>query len=316
MPDNFFITQSNIIALWRLIMIVKRNSLISVETAIYTLRDSGAIGGGLPADQGLKLGLYCKLLAIDDPHQLVHTDSCKDNLLPLCNTDEPNILITRAILLKYMSFENWDWLLFFDEDPVLFKASIPTEWSDLLEQSNLFDLDDPEVRSWWAEVFKRFETYKEGKKADQGKLAEKLTFDSEKVRLMDDGFDHGHKFVKWASLWNDKYGYDILSIRGVLLKSLFVEKDKIQIEVKSAASDSMEQFRFFVSKPEWKTALNNLDSYYFYCWVDTNIHSQTANGPYIIPAKDLSSHVPTDHSPMCDWSECRFIVDLNSMKIN
>ena len=56
------------------------------------------------------------------------------------------------------------------------------------------------------------------------------------------------------------------------IKTTFGEKDKIQIEVRCAASVSGEEFRFFVSKPGWKAALDNIESYFFYCWADTNLH--------------------------------------------
>lgn len=317
MAEPFQITTSNIIALWQLIMIVKRNESIAVESAINISINSGLIGGDVPAAEGLRLGLYCKILAIEKNQSLNHTDFCKDVLLSLCDTDEPNTQITRAILLKYMSLQNYDWLLFYSDDPETFKAGIPSEWIDLLENSNLFDFEDSLVRSWWSEVFDRYETYKEGKKLEQGKIAEKHTFDSERERLKVDGFDNDLKFVKWASQISDKYGYDILSIRGSLLKTTFSEKEKIQIEVKCTASASMEEFRFYVSKSEWLAALANIDSYFFYCWIDTNLQKQTAQGPYIIPAKNITQHVPIDnHSTICDWSECRFIVNLNEMRIN
>jgi hypothetical protein len=317
MAEPSQITSSNIIALWQLIMIAKRNNSIAVSAAIDISINSGLIGGDVPAGEGLKLGLYCKLLVIDKEQNLNHTDFCRDNLFSLCDTNEPNILIIRAILLKYMSLQNYDWLLFFNDDPEVFKTGVPLEWVDLLNNATLFDFEDAQVRTWWAEVFDRYETYKEGKKLEQGKIAEKHTFDSEKARLKADGFDNDLKFVKWASQISDKYGYDVLSVRGSLLKSTFSEKEKIQIEVKCTAAANMEEFRFYVSKPEWKAALENIDSYYFYCWVDTNLQKQTAQGPYIIPAKDLISHIPKDdHSTICDWSECRFILNLNGMRIN
>jgi len=45
--------------------------------------------------------------------------------------------------------------------------------------------------------------------------------------------------------------------------STYNDKDKIQIEVKRTASAGIEEFRFFVSNNEWKTALNKIDSYFF-----------------------------------------------------
>jgi hypothetical protein len=113
---------------------------------------------------------------------------------------------------------------------------------------------------------------------------------------------------------SDKFGYDILSIRGKLLKLSFFEKDQVQIEVKSSVSESTEAFRFYVTKPEWVKAQENIDSYFFYCWTATKLESQTAAGPFIIPAKNLEKFIPKDiGSPICEWSECRFIVDLGAL---
>lgn len=316
MAEPLFITSSNIIALWQLIVITSKYEGITIEAAIDIARTSGLTGGDIPANEGLRLGMSCKLLETDNK-KLLSSQFCKDYLIPGCGTDEPNIFIIRSILYRYISFQNLDWLLFFNEDPELFKASIPSEWIELLDYAVLFDFEEPLVREWWADVFSRFQTYKEGKKLEYGKVAEKLTFDHEKKRLLEDGLENDHSFVKWASQINDKYGFDVLSIRGSLLRFLFGDKDKIQIEVKSSVNPSKEEFRFFVSKPEWIAAEKNIHSYYFYCWVATSIEKQNAIGPFIIPAEVLKPLIPKDtSSPTCEWSECRFTLDLTTYQIN
>lgn len=316
MAGSFIITASNIIALWQLIIISSKYEGITIDAAINIARTSGLAGGNVPADEGLKLGRSCKLLEIENK-KLSASQYCKDNLLPCCETDEPNIFIIRSILYRYVSYQNLDWLLFFNEDPEIFKSSIPSEWIELLDYALLFNFEEPLVREWWAGIFSRFQTYKEGKKLEYGKVAEKLTFDHEKQRLQADGLESDHTFVKWASQINDKYGYDVLSIRGSFLKFRFAEKDKIEIEVKSSVSSSKEEFRFFVSKPEWIAAEKNISSYYFYCWISTSLEKQSAVGPFIIPAVALKPLIPTDNAnPICEWSECRFVLNLSYYQIN
>jgi len=312
----FTITSSNIIALWQLILLTNRHEELSVKSAIEITLNSGLMAGGLPAEQGLKLGQYCKLLEINNAQKLSSTQYCKDELIELCDTDEPNILITRGILFRFVSFQNFDWLLFFNDDAEIFKAFIPDDWIYLLDHAELFNFYDSDVRDWWGKIFSRFQTYKEGQKIEIGKVAEKLTYDHEKKRLENDGLDNGHFFVKWASQINDKYGYDVLSIRGDILKFIFSEKDKIQIEVKCSVASNEKEFRFYVSKNEWNVALKNIQSYFFYCWTSTNMEKESANGPYIIPAEKLSIHIPSDNGNLCEWSECRFIIDLNNFSIN
>jgi hypothetical protein len=311
----FQITPTNIIALWQLISITKRYDDIPVRSALEIVLTSTIIAGGSPADQGLRLGLSCKLLEIDDEQKLISSQYCKKELHILCDTEAPNVDIIRGILYRCVSLQNLDWLLFFNDDADLFKALIPNDWIELLENANLFDFENDLVRDWWGQVFSKFQTYKEGQKIEIGKVAEKLTYDFERNRLQKDGHDSGPAFVKWASQITDKYGYDILSIRGTRLKFFFNEKNQIQIEVKSSVSSNEKEFRFYVTKNEWNTASKNIDSYYFYCWTSTSKEKESATGPFIIPADALSSHIPTDNGNFCEWSECRFVVNLDSLKL-
>lgn len=316
MSETLPITLSNMVALWQLVAISIRNDGITVSDAVSIVRSSGLIGGEVPADQGIKLGLHCKFFEVDD-QKLILTQTCREGLVPVCDTDEPNTLVTRKIILTYLSLKTQDWLIFFNEDPQLFKPLIPTEWVLLLDGSNLFDFDDDSVREWWSDVFKQFQTYKEGRKIELGKVAEKLTFEWERERISNDGLDSDHKFIIWVSQISDRYGYDVGSVRGLLLKTdERNNKEKIRIEVKSAVSSSTEQFRFFVTKPEWKMALNDLSSYYFYCWVSTNLQTHSATGPFIISAQDIHQHVPSDNGVICEWSECRFVLNLSDFQIN
>ena len=310
--ENFAISNSNIIALWQLVLLSKNHEHISVKSAIEITINSGLLGGGLPGEQGLKLGQQCKLLEIVES-KLYLSKYCREEMIPVCDTDEPNKNVFRVILYRYISTQNFEWLLFFNNDPEVFKIYIPDTWIQLLEGANLFEFEDGEVTEWWVRVFNRFQTYKEGQKVEIGKVAEKLTFHYEKERLSGEGFDNSHFVVKWASQINDRYGYDILSIRGSKLRYSFLEKDSIQIEVKSSVVASEETFRFYISKNEWNVALKNMGSYFFYCWISTSLEKETAKGPYIIPAEYLTEHIPTDKGAVCEWSECRLIVDLTKM---
>ncbi len=309
------ITQSNIIALWQLISITRRYSDITVKSAIETIRESGLAAGELPADQGLKLGQHCRLLEISE-QRLFATQFCKDNLFNICDAEEPNIDVFRGVLLRYVSFQNLDWLLFFNDDADIFRTAIPDDWIELLDGASLFEFDSVEVRDWWGQVFSKFQTYKEGQKVEIGKVAEKLTFEFERKRLETDGLENGPQFVKWASQITDKYGYDILSIRGNMLKLHLAERSKIQVEVKCSVSSNEQEFRFYVTNNEWNTALKQLDSYYFYCWTSTSKEKETAHGPFIIPASDLSDHIPINNGSLCQWSECRFVIDIDQFRIN
>ncbi|WP_343604338.1 DUF3883 domain-containing protein [Fluviicola sp.] len=312
--EQFSISNSNIIALWQLILLTHRHEEIEVRSAVEIAMNSGLMGGSLPVNQGLKLGQYCKVLEINDSF-LQSSQYCKNELLRYCTEDEPNVFVFREILQRFTSFQNLEWLLFYSEDPELFKIYIPSEWIELLENAVLFDFEDIDVRDWWAKIFNRYQNYKEGQKLEIGRVAEKLTYEHEKQRLEFDQLDNGHSYVKWASLISDRYGYDILSIRGKALQQSFGEKDSIHIEVKCSVSDNETNFRFYVTSNEWNVATTMIDSYYFYCWTSANKETESAIGPYVIPALHLKSHIPTNNGAICEWSECRFILDLNKFSI-
>lgn len=313
--EEFIISNSNILALWQLINLTKRHNTISVSSAIEIVLNSGIIGGGLPAKQGLILGKRCKLLSISESN-LFSTQFCKDELHPICEEAEPNVDVIRSVISIYMSLKNYDWLLFYNDDPLIFKTFIPKEWVELFESVRLFDFADLEVSNWWAKIFSRFQKYKEGQKIEIGKLGEKLTFEFEKKRLLSNDFTNVDFYVKWASLFNDKFGYDVLSIRGKLMSLGMNEKDQIRIEVKSSQLVSKSSFRFFISKNEWLIALENINDYFIYCWAGVDINNQTADGPYIIPISLLLDIIPIDQSETCQWSECRVLLDIGKLSIN
>lgn len=308
--ENFTISSGNIIALWQLILLTDKHEAITVKSAVEITLNSGLAGGGLPANQALKLGQYCKILEINN-QELLSSQFCRKEILPLCQTEEPNVYVIRAVIYRFMILQNFDWLLFFNNDPEIFKIGIPENWIELLESANLFDFKELAVTEWWSKIFSRFRTYKEGQKLEIGKVAESLTYLHEKTRLLNDGLDNNDFYVKWASQITDTFGFDVLSIRGTLLKETFNIKDEIQIEVKCSVNSNEKEFRFYVSKNEWNKASNNITSYFFYCWTSANLERQSANGPYIIPALKLKDHIPEDRGQLCEWSECKFVIDLH-----
>ncbi len=64
--ETFAISSSSIIALWQLVLLTNKHEEITVKSAVEITLNSGLMGGGLPAEQGLKLGQHCRLLEISD----------------------------------------------------------------------------------------------------------------------------------------------------------------------------------------------------------------------------------------------------------
>lgn len=312
------ITQGHIVATWHIVFLVSKYKGITPSVIVNILMQSGKLGGTFPAKQGLKLCFDYGLIDITEGI-LSLTELSNSQLLPKCQEEDPNISVLRTLLSHMISFHNFHWLIFYDSDPEIFRdylyANDP-EWTTLLENAKLFDFDDEDVNIWWDKILSKYEDYKEKLKKAIGDVGEKLTYHHELKRIESDGHIPSKAFVKWASRISDRFGFDVLSIRGKYFQNTYEEKGKIQIEVKSSDTSNTEMFRFYISKPEWKTALENLNSYFFFCWIGINIDNETAiDGPFIIPALELESHIPKDVSAICDWSECRCVIDISKYKI-
>lgn len=313
------ITHGQLVAAWQIIFLSNRYKNIAPKSAIEIAMRSGKLGGSLPAKEGLKICLDYSFLKIDSGTIQV-TEMTTDFILPNCEDEDPNVKALRALLSHIISYHNFEWLIFYDSDPEIFRDHLiaqDPEWSNLLDNAKLFDFGDEDVNRWWARILVRYEDYKEKIKKAIGDVGEKLTYHHELKRVESDGYEPPKSFVKWAALMSDRFGFDIQSIRGEYFKSLYEKKDKIRIEVKSSDTTNIERFRFFVSKPEWNKALENINSYFFFCWVGININDESAlDGPFVIPAIQLIESVPKDVSSICEWSECRVVLDITKYKID
>ncbi|MCK6463061.1 MAG: DUF3883 domain-containing protein [Candidatus Pacebacteria bacterium] len=314
--DNYFsISPGIIIALWRILSLTARYEQLSVKSVVEITQNSGLFGGKVPAKNALKFGQIYNFIEIQSG-SIYLTEHCKEEFIDLCNDDEPNTPVFRAILSHIISNNNYHWLMFFNEDSDIFRTAIPQDWIDLLENAGLFSFDNDDVIEWWETVLKKYENFTESKKKEIGDIGEKLTYEYELNRLITDKIKKPKFYVKWASRFSDEFGYDILSLRGNLLKGKYKIKDQIQIEVKATVVRDTATFRFRVSRNEWNVASNRLSTYFFFCWTGVSLeHQNASDGPYIISAKSLEKHLPTDKSEICEWTECRFVLDLTKYGI-
>jgi len=307
------ITQGHIVAAWHLIYLSNKHQTIQAKIAASIIRKSGKLGGTVPVSQGQKVCIKYGFLRIQSG-KLYTTQLSESSLIPNCNNEDLNISVQRTILSHILSFHNFEWLIFYNADPEIFRVNLlvnDRNWTSLLDNAKLFDFEDEDVNIWWNKVLSKYEEYKAGVKKAIGDVGEKLTYQLELSRIERDGFIPPKTFVKWASRISDRFGFDIQSIRGSYFLSTYKSTDQIQIEVKSTDANNIVRFRFFISKPEWNKALENIDSYFFFCWSGINIEKDTAkSGPFIIPAKDLLSKVPSDNSEDFQWTECRCFIDL------
>jgi hypothetical protein len=74
-------------------------------------------------------------------------------------------------------------------------------------------------------------------------------------------------------------------------------------------------FRFFLSRNEWETALNNPDTYFLYLWNDIDIENQEhSSKPFILPAKQIIDMIPYEKSSSCKWTELQIMLDLTKIQ--
>jgi len=309
----YLITQGQVLATWYILYLTSQYKKLDPGKAISIALSSGKMGGSFPAKAGLKICIDYGLVRFEDA-QLMLTEISIRNIVPHCGSEEPNLEVLRAILLHIIAYHHFEWLIFYDPDPEIFRTYLldrDAEWTNLLDSAKLFDFSDEDVNNWWNKVLTKYEDYKEKLKKAIGDVGEKLTYHYELDRIEKDSITPSKAFVKWASNYSNNFGFDIQSVRGLLFKSLFKELDKIQIEVKSTDADNLSRYRFFVSKNEWQVANENISSYYFFCWAGINLEKETAlHGPYIFPASSIMDLFPQDRSEESEWTECRFVIDL------
>ncbi len=310
MSDEHSLSPGKLVVIWRLILLVSQNEGIAISDVIDLLSSQGILGGIPPAKEAVHLCQIYQLITIEK-EKIYLTDGCRDSLMPLCSEKDPNYRVIRAILFLVVSQSHFHWLIFFNADMEIFKVAIPQIWIDLLDSGGLFNINDQNVSEWWENLLSTLQKYNQDILKKIGDLGESLTFDFEKKRLARDGRKRVYSLVKWVSRFSDKFGYDILSKRGKLLKEKYSDMDEIRIEVKASTSPDVTYFRFKISRNEYEIAIKCLKEYYLYCWTNIDLSQRNdPRGPFVVPIKEIIQSFPKDSENFCEWTECRFELDL------
>ena len=239
----------------------------------------------------------------------------RDEIIPLCDHDEVNTAALRRLLFHFIKRNKFHWIAFYNSSSDSFRTAIPDIWIELLELAGLFNLIEEDVLTWWKEVIDAKIHFDQNTNNKIGDTGEYLTCKHEVDRLTADGIERVDKRVIWLAQISDEYHYDISSLRGVLLRGEHGKEDQVSIEVKSSQITSDEVFSFYLTRPEWDTALEDLDRYYFYCWVGVKLDGTFVKGPFIINASKLKDEVPDD-SDIAKWEKCYFTLNLNNYCLN
>lgn len=150
-----------------------------------------------------------------------------------------------------------------------------------LREAKLMDEPpDDEIIDWWDRASEAVRRQVDGQKHGRGRIAERLTMLDEASRLVKEGIP---EVPKWIAIDDNTAGYDILSYR------LTTERDvsPLLIEVKSSVASPL---RFFVTRNEWKKAVEFGEAYLFHVWdlsVDPpRLHRRTV--------AQVTPHIPVD----------------------
>jgi uncharacterized protein DUF3883 len=153
------------------------------------------------------------------------------------------------------------------------KAALSVNEVQCFDAAGLFSQPPPpEILRWWDALAQEVRTEDDARLLEQGRAAEQLTMEYETERLAALGISNR---PLWISLDDNSAGYDVHSYsKGP------VEPVAKLIEVKSTVRQPRE---IFITRNEWKTALDMTPNYYFHIWT--------------LPDKQLVELTPADIEP-------------------
>ena len=309
------ITPGKVIALWRIILATSQYQGAKTQDLYHAGTNNSVMGGGLPLKPAIQLAIYYNFIIPKDK-RLYLSSFVEKELLPFCQEDEPSNIVLRKIYFEILKDKAIPWIIYFNLEPEIFKVSIPNNWIDLLEMADLLNLRDKVVQDWWHSLIKIKSEINNEKLSTIGHIGEKLTIKFETNRLSSDLIPDAIKKVIWVSKISDDYGFDILSNSGKLLKRTS-EIESLLIEVKSSEISNPQIFSFYLSENEWNKALEDMDSYFFFCWpgIRTIERCSIFEKPFIVPSRSLLNLIPKNISTNSQWVKCRVSIDLEELSL-
>jgi hypothetical protein len=158
------------------------------------------------------------------------------------------------------------------------KAALSVNEEQCFDAAGLFlQPPTPEILRWWDALAQEVRTKNDAKLLEQGRAAEQLTMEYETERLAGLGISNR---PRWISLDDNSAGYDVHSYnKGP------VEPVAKLIEVKSTVRQPPE---IFITRNEWRTALDMAPNYYFHIWTLPEKHLVE------LTASDIEPSIPPD----------------------
>jgi hypothetical protein len=159
------------------------------------------------------------------------------------------------------------------------KAAMSANEQQCFDAAGLFSQPPTtEILRWWDALAHEVRAKDDARLLEQGRAAEQLTMEYEIQRLAGLGISNR---PRWMSLDDNSAGYDVHSYN-----KGSVEPVAKLIEVKSTVRMPRE---IFISRNEWKTALDMAPNYYFHIWALPEKHLIELTPSAIEPS------IPSDH---------------------
>lgn len=309
---NSSLTPGVLYSLWEIVYFLnrsvnckvnKKQLLSTVDNVLYS------IGNKIIIESSLELGLTLGLFNVNQNDIQLAKDFINKKF-SFVNFEDNKFEFFRFVIEKSLLIEKPYWLAFLDQDLDIFSNYIPQIWVDLFNSAHLFDMSLKENRDWWEKIQNKLHEFDVENKKAIGDFGEELTINHELERLTSDQISNLDLNIKWVSKVSDYFGFDVLSVFGSLdCEDMY---RKLKIEVKSSKSSDLSRFRFIVTRNEWEIAMQDLNSYYFYCWLGVNADKRSFKfGPKKIPASSLVDIFPIDQDPSCKWLDTQLIIDCS-----
>lgn len=309
-------TPGRFTALWLVLRSVEKlGGTADREELLSFARRDGLRCGGLPIKDGYELAILGGFLLEGD--RVTATELGCD-ALGRGSEDEPSPEVLRLFASVMFLKHPPAWVAYWQGDPSSLDLVLPDTARELLEDAQLLHssgLEDLEAWALW-DALKEvppLEVIAEQRKAI-GETAEKLSLGYERERLEREGYPALATRVRWVAHESAAYGFDVLSFCGSSRCSELPERP-LAIEVKGQAIVARNEFNFYLTSHEWRTARTLGDQYLFHLWDGVrpgNPGSAARTEPFLILPDVLERHVPShpECGNRCEWKSAWILLPL------
>ena len=312
------LTRGRLTATWVVLRSASRlGNVISRDELISFARRSGLRSGGLPISDGFDLALIGDFINLEGP--TVSISHLGLEALSRCKTEEPNPDVLRLFLSVFLLRFPPAWVAFWQGDPSSLDVVLPEPTKELLADADVAaEPDTSDLESWalWDALQclpQPTETAAQLKAV--GNAAEQLSVEYEKRRLAKEGYPDLSGHVRWVARESAAYGFDILSFFGSSHASR-APTSRLAIEVKGQSLTARQNFSFFLTRHEWRTANSIMDAYIFHFWHGIAQCGSTPiaahSNPVVVTPGAVAEHIPLRPvcGSTCDWNSARITLPI------